>query len=330
MPIINSNILDFSSGRLLICSDLHGNLKDYLRIKKIFLAGKEKSEIDYLLFLGDLIHSYEGQRQDKSKEIVDDLMEMREKLPDCVFSLLGNHELCHIYDFPLIKGHQIFNPFFEEQIKEERDKYISFFKSLPIAARTKGGVLIHHTGANSFIEKFREIFDLDHDLIIEENKRLFNELSEGAKTVLKSRFEKEYGGRYDELAAKLLGPGAAYSPQRRDSMLLAAFFAQSNPKGQWLWDMFCNKNEHSYGKNLYSKLLGKFLSSMSDEFASMRVLLTGHIDAPEGFELFEETQFRLCTSKGAKGDEHKYYLLLDASALFSSALQFKRHLKRLY
>lgn len=330
MDYSRPKVLDFSSGKLLICSDLHGNLKDYLRIKKIFLLGKERSDINFLLFLGDIIHGYGSPSEDKSKEIVDDLMAMMEKYPDSVFSLLGNHELCHIYDFPLIKGRQIFNPCFEEQIKEGREKYISFFKSWPAAVRTKGGVLITHAGANSYMDKFRDIFSLDHDQTLAENQILFEKLSEAVKSVLKSRVEKQYGGSYDELSAKLLGPGAVSSPQRRNSLLRGTFFTQSNPKGQWLWDMFCNKNEHSYGKNLYSKLVSKFLSSMSDEFGTMRLLLTGHIDAPEGFELFEENQFRLCTSKGAKSDDYKYYLLLDASALFSSALQLKRHLYRLY
>src|SRR5215207_7832683 len=95
-------------GRLIVCTDLQGCMRDYQRIVEVFRAALIDTRGDaHLLFTGDLIHGphlepYEwpdflGEYyRDDSGGVIDALADLRKRYPTRVHALLGNHEHGHI------------------------------------------------------------------------------------------------------------------------------------------------------------------------------------------------------------------------------------------
>jgi predicted phosphodiesterase len=93
-------------GHLIIVSDLHGNLRDFLRAVEIF----EAKEDACLLFLGDLYHGPYLSPQDwaphvdklgdfyydQSPGLFRAFRRLKKKYPDRIRAILGNHEHSHI------------------------------------------------------------------------------------------------------------------------------------------------------------------------------------------------------------------------------------------
>jgi len=96
-------------GQLLISTDLHGNRADFERLRERFLALREAADdpstIHWAL-LGDLVHGPSDRARerdpvrfgyaDESPWLVERLIELRERWPDNVHLLLGNHDHGHI------------------------------------------------------------------------------------------------------------------------------------------------------------------------------------------------------------------------------------------
>ncbi|MFH0899926.1 MAG: metallophosphoesterase [Pseudomonadota bacterium] len=95
-------------GRLLVATDLQGNLHDYERIEDIFRAAIIEEEGDaHVLFTGDLIHGphlspeewpdFLGEYYfDESPALVDRFVALQYRFPNRVHAILGNHEHAHI------------------------------------------------------------------------------------------------------------------------------------------------------------------------------------------------------------------------------------------
>jgi len=93
-------------GELFVVSDLHGNLRDFLRVTEIF----ERSKNACLLFLGDLFHGpYLTQADwspytdvlgdfyyDQSPGLFRAYLQLKARYPDRVKAILGNHEHSHV------------------------------------------------------------------------------------------------------------------------------------------------------------------------------------------------------------------------------------------
>jgi predicted phosphodiesterase len=69
-------------GRVIVVGDLHGDYESFQGICKLFSPVK-----DCLVFLGDY-----ADRGLKGVEVIEDVMDLREKYPTSVFALKGNHE----------------------------------------------------------------------------------------------------------------------------------------------------------------------------------------------------------------------------------------------
>ncbi len=96
-------------GRLLISTDLHGNREDFERLRARFMslreAAAEPATVHWAL-LGDLVHGPSARARerdpvrfgyaDDSPYLVDAVLELRERWPDNVHLLLGNHDHGHI------------------------------------------------------------------------------------------------------------------------------------------------------------------------------------------------------------------------------------------
>jgi hypothetical protein len=290
-----ANIIDISKGRILISSDIQGNFEDYKQIRyKIFKELGKQGIVDYLVFDGDLIHGYSGYK-DESKRILDDLIDNSDRR---IIPLMGNHEFMHLYHLNVQKAGRSFVWPFEEEIKENRPKYIKFIISMPYAIRTLGGVTINHTGANRGMGDSEmqpnkwtsDPFELMNTMV---NHNHF--LKNLEKFVLRS----EVGASFEK-----------YYPQIGIAFMNLTI-------GKILWDIFFNKNELEYGSDRYNTLLCGFLKTMGKGNLPQRFLVTGHIEVPEGYKVLFGKQLRISSSYGAQ-DTNKVLALVDASRKYSS------------
>ena len=94
-------------GRLLVCTDLQGCLRDFHRIVEIFDEVNAATGDAHLLFTGDLIHGphlderdwpdFLGEfYRDASDEVIDELVVLSLRHPGRIHALVGNHEHGHI------------------------------------------------------------------------------------------------------------------------------------------------------------------------------------------------------------------------------------------
>lgn len=94
-------------GRLIVCTDLQGCLRDYHRIVEVFEEAHAATGDAHLLFTGDLIHGPHLTRADwpdflgeyyldASGMVIDELAALMERYPGRVHALVGNHEHGHI------------------------------------------------------------------------------------------------------------------------------------------------------------------------------------------------------------------------------------------
>ncbi len=95
-------------GRLLVCTDLQGCLRDYFKIVDWFMKARAETKgAAHVIFTGDLVHGPHIEKDDwpdflgeyywdQSAELVDEYVALREQFPGRVHALLGNHEHGHI------------------------------------------------------------------------------------------------------------------------------------------------------------------------------------------------------------------------------------------
>jgi hypothetical protein len=313
-------IWDIPKGNILIATDIHGNWEDYQQIKHRFEDLYAKGHAQGLIFTGDLIHGYPGY-EDKSIEILDDIITTRDPR---VCALLGNHELAHIYHIDIAKNglnpvERLEDAFEERQL--DREKYIRYFKELPIVLRTAGGVTITHSGANAPMAGYSKpaynglihndqgltgfdfIHSLDHDVVLNEIKAL-----------TRQRLEEENGFRLDQNYFD------DFTPALGDTFL-------NSDIGAYLWDVLFNQNEHQY-THQYPEVMNHYLQTMSRGI-EQKWIISGHLVAPNGYETLGP-QLRISSSYGAKDNEHKVMALIDASKEYASMRELTQELVRVY
>jgi len=105
-------------GRLIVCTDLQGCLRDYQAIVEIFEKTMRETGDAHLLFTGDLVHGPCYPRDnwpehlgdyypDQSVELIEAFEALQREFPGRVFSLIGNHEHSHIGGPHTRKFHKI-------------------------------------------------------------------------------------------------------------------------------------------------------------------------------------------------------------------------------
>lgn len=112
--------------KIIFVGDTHGDLEASQKIIKNYL--KEGNKI---VFLGDYV-----DRGHFSKENFDFLLKMKEKNPDQIYLLQGNHE-----GYPILK----FSPadFWESLNEKDYQKYSSIVEKFPLVAITKDIIALH-------------------------------------------------------------------------------------------------------------------------------------------------------------------------------------------
>lgn len=171
-------------GRLLIFTDIHGNLQDYEKFLKIW----DSNDSDcYIVIAGDFIHSI--YKKDYSIEILEDIIEKYKKY-DNFIPLLGNHEWSHIVGANVFRGTINLKYDFEQMIIDKKSSlepylsnYVEFFKSIPFFVQTENGIFISHAGPSKRISSIN-----DFNSVVEGEEFL----NEDIHSVLWSRPKHDY------------------------------------------------------------------------------------------------------------------------------------------
>jgi hypothetical protein len=158
-------------GRLLVATDLQGNLRDFDRIADLFRAAIVETEGDaHLLFTGDLIHGphlepnewpdFLGEYyRDESAAVVWGLESLRARFPNRVHAILGNHEHGHIGGPHTAKFAMDEVILLESIIGPEASQHLqAVFKHFPLVAVAPCGVVFTHGAPAAAIESIDEVF----------------------------------------------------------------------------------------------------------------------------------------------------------------------------
>lgn len=161
-------------GRLLVCTDLQGCLRDYYKIVDWFMKAMAETGGDaHLLFTGDLIHGphidpddwpdFLGEYyRDQSGELCDEFVLLRERYPDRVHAILGNHEHGHIGGPHTAKFAADEVALLEYQLGPMRtDKLRNLFNSFPLAAVAPCGAVFTHGAPAAEIASIAEVEKVD-------------------------------------------------------------------------------------------------------------------------------------------------------------------------
>lgn len=154
-------------GRLIVVTDIHGDLEDYNH----YLSLWDETNPDFhIVFAGDLIHALNID-DDGSIEILDDVIE-KSKEHDNFHALLGNHEWAHITNQTIYKNQEDLLMQFKNLVSYKKGfiepaltRYIKFFKTMPYFVKTANGLFISHSGPSAkihSIEAFDKIFEGDY------------------------------------------------------------------------------------------------------------------------------------------------------------------------
>jgi hypothetical protein len=179
-----------AQGKLVISTDLHGNLVDFKRLQRRYEELVEEGDGDiYLLLCGDLIHGPIYTRKnwprrlgtyypDQSVELVEAFLALRQKYPGRIFAILGNHEHSHLGGPQTRKFHKIPSEteFFEQSAGVERmDVFRALFASFPILCVTACGIVFTHGAPRVLSANLDQIARVDYsDVNVKKINEMFN------------------------------------------------------------------------------------------------------------------------------------------------------------
>lgn len=143
-------------GTLLFATDLHGNRKDYERLKAIYAQEEAAGNEPFLLFGGDLVHGpspdlnepgewpdYLGTPfVDESAELIRDYR--RFAVQARTLSLLGNHEHAHVGGPVLSKFYPDEAAVLEVALGDDAEPTRRFMASFPLVAVAPCGAVFTH------------------------------------------------------------------------------------------------------------------------------------------------------------------------------------------
>ena len=149
------------SGTMIVTSDLHGNMEDFLQLVSIF----EQEDDAVFLSLGDLFHGpkplprewsnhylYQGRYyEDESVELMWAFLELQKKYPDRVGALIGNHEHAHVGGPLVRKFHPDESGFMEANLDEDGRKALhNLINSSALIATSTSGLAFTHGAPTPF------------------------------------------------------------------------------------------------------------------------------------------------------------------------------------
>lgn len=311
-----SRVRDIDSGTIMVVTDIHGDYPAYAAYRDRFLGLRERGEATILVFCGDLIHAEPSEAQDRSLDIIRDVLMLKEELGDDLIYLLGNHEMPHIYSTTLARGEHVYTIAFEHALNddEERAAVVALFDGLPFYVRTHAGVTLSHAGAAETLtnpDKLMTLLNYSHADVLAKADDL---LAGQSRVSLRRAMAKQGGAPYEELAHNFLavrGPDDARYDDLLRGMLATSFFTEYDVLDAALF----TRNESQYGAPAYKKIVDGFLIALSRGrgYEEQRVLVAGHINIPGGHVLVGRQQLRLASRAHAHPRDAGQYLLFDAA-----------------
>jgi len=303
-----------TAGKVMVVTDLHGDWDAYCRYRDRFARLHARGQADCLIFSGDLIHA-EDPDQDRSLDIILDVISLREEYGEAIIYLCGNHEMPHIYGISLARGDRVYTPDFEQAMvaSRRRAEIIDLFKSLPFYVRTTAGVSITHAGAPASMAhavSAERLFNWKHQAILTWADEIMANEDLGEMRVGYARQHSNIP--YHLLAQHFLAVSGPEDPRFND--LLRGFIAGSHPWfDQFLWPALFTRNEEEYGAKDYAIFLDALLQALSMDFAPQQVLVAGHMNISGGYKLVAKRHLRLASARHARPREAGVYLLFDAA-----------------
>lgn len=159
-----------ASGRLLVATDIQGNLRDFLRMVDLFEQAPEDS---VLVFTGDLVHGPDEHTEqnwpdylgtpykDESPEVVRAFLEARTRYPERVHCLLGNHEHAHLGGPRTAKFHDDEARVLEARMGPEPSEAMrTLFSQFPLVALAPNGVVLLHAAPSARLSGTHELEDV--------------------------------------------------------------------------------------------------------------------------------------------------------------------------
>lgn len=156
-------------GRLIVCTDLQGCLRDYHRIVEIFEEELDQTGDAHIIFTGDLVHGphiepddwpdFLGEfYRDESGELIDEYVVLSKKYPGRVHALLGNHEHGHIGGPHTAKFAVDEVALLEHILGAERSARLrEILRTLPLVAVAPCGVVFTHGAPAATIDSIADI-----------------------------------------------------------------------------------------------------------------------------------------------------------------------------
>jgi hypothetical protein len=162
-----------ASGRLLVATDIQGNLRDFQRMLALF----EESPADsVLVFTGDLVHGPDPETEenwpdflgtpyrDDSPTVVQAFMAAQERYPGRVHCLLGNHEHAHVGGPRTAKFHADEAQVLEDRLGPEPTGVMrTLFHRLPLVAVAPNGVVLLHAAPSANLKSVEELEAVELD-----------------------------------------------------------------------------------------------------------------------------------------------------------------------
>ena len=157
-------------GRLIVCTDLQGCLRDYERVASRFINALDEAGGDaHVLFTGDLIHGphlspddwpeFLGEYYlDQSGEVIDAFADLRRRVPGRVHALLGNHEHGHVGGPHTAKFARDEVVLLESILGPARTEALrALFRQLPLVAVAPCGAVFTHGAPAARISSSSEV-----------------------------------------------------------------------------------------------------------------------------------------------------------------------------
>jgi hypothetical protein len=162
-------------GRLLISTDLHGNREDFERLCTTFFelrkAAADPTTVHWAL-LGDLVHGPSARArerdpirfgyQDESPWLVEALIALRERLPDNIHLLLGNHDHGHIGGPHTAKFYADEVVALEQRMSSEAiERMRALFAGALLAVAAPCGLLLCHGSPDEQLDSLATLATID-------------------------------------------------------------------------------------------------------------------------------------------------------------------------
>jgi hypothetical protein len=163
-------------GRLLVCTDLQGCMRDFQRIAALFRRALIDTGDAHLLFTGDLVHGPHIARddwpdflgeyyRDQSGEVMDAFADLQAEFPGRVHAIMGNHEHGHVGGPHTAKFAPDEVALLEHVLGPEATARIQeVMADLPLIAIAPCGVVFTHGAPNLAVDSLAEIEEASLDL----------------------------------------------------------------------------------------------------------------------------------------------------------------------